>query len=346
MRQVGNRSPRVTAAILNFNGRRLLEVVLPSLEAQTYQSVESVVVDNGSEDSSCQYLFERWPLVRVVQISKNVGVSAALNACVKAAEGELVLLLNNDVELEPQCIESLVAELDAHPNAAIAGAKLLDYSHRELLDGAGDIYSWAGFAYRRGQGEVDTGQYDEMTEVFGACGAVALYRRAAFEKVGLFDERFYALCEDTDWSFRAQLAGYRCCYVPAAVAYHIGSASLGPRLSEFTLYYNWRNAIWVIIKNYPRWALLRHTPDLLLGQLATLFVAVRQRCLGVWLRAWRDALSALPWALRERRRIQRMRSQDTRNLETVIESGLVRMRWWLWGSGRQTSAASQSPSSR
>ena len=136
-----------------------------------------------------------------------------------------------------------------------AGAKLRDYAHRELLDGTGDVYSWAGFAYRRGQGEIDRGQYDELLDVFGACGAVALYRRTAFEDVGEPDERFYALCEDVDWSFRAQLAGLRCRYVPAAIAYHIGSASLGPRLSEFTLYHNWRNQIWIIAKDYPGWDL-------------------------------------------------------------------------------------------
>jgi GT2 family glycosyltransferase len=256
-------------------------------------------------------------------------------------DSELVLLLNNDVELEPHCVERLVAELDAHPRAAVAAAKLRDHSRRELLDGAGDVYTWAGFAYRRGQGEVDRGQYDELVDVFGACGAAAMYRTDAFERVGPFDERFYALCEDADWAFRAQLQGYGTRLVPTAVAYHVGSASLGPRLSDFTLYHNWRNQIWLIAKDYPAWALVRHAPDLLLGQLAMLLVAVRRRRLGAWLRAWRDALGGMPRALRERRRIQSARTADRRALEAVIESGLARARWWLRGSGRRTSAAAR-----
>jgi GT2 family glycosyltransferase len=332
---------RVTAAILNFDGRKMLEVVLPSLAGQTYDSLEVIVVDNGSNDDSRAYLAEHWPSVGVVAIPENVGVAAALNVCVREGEGELVLLLNNDVELDERCIERLVADVDSHPEAAVAAAKLRDFTRRELLDGTGDVFSWAGFAYRRGQGEVDNGQYDEMVEVFGACGAAALYRRVAFEAVGPFDERFYALCEDTDWSFRAQLAGYQCRYVPSAVVYHIGSASLGPRLSEFTLYHNWRNQIWMIVKNYPGWALILHAPELLLGQSAGLLVALRQRCLRVWLRAWLDALRGLPYALTERRPIQQGRSPSKRELEAVIESGLARARWWLRESGRTTSAVAR-----
>jgi GT2 family glycosyltransferase len=344
----GADQPWVTVAVLSFNGRELLEVILPSLAAQTYDQLEVVVVDNGSSDDSRAYLDEHWPSVAVVSIPENVGVAAALNVCVRAGEGEFVLLLNNDLELDDRCVEELVAALRANPEAVVAGAKLRDYTHRELLDGTGDVYSWAGFAYRRGQGEIDRGQYDELPDVFGACGAVALYRRTAFEDVGPFDERFYALCEDVDWSFRAQLAGYRCRYVPEAVAYHIGSASLGPRLSEFTLYHNWRNQIWVIAKDYPAWALVAHAPELLLGQLAMLLVAVRQRCLRAWLRAWGDALMGLPTVLRERRTVQSRRVPDRRSLDAAIESGFARARWWLRGGGRRASAAvqAQSPSSR
>jgi GT2 family glycosyltransferase len=338
--------PRVTATVLNFNGRELLEIILPSLAAQTYDSLEVVVVDNGSSDDSRAYLAEHWPSVTVIAIPENVGVAAALNVCARASEREFVLLLNNDLELDDRCVEELVNVLSANPQAVVAGAKLRDYTHRELLDGTGDVYSWAGFAYRRGQGEIDHGQYDELLDVFGACGAVALYRRAAFERVGEFDERFYAVCEDVDWSFRAQLGGHQCRYVPAALAYHMGSASLGPQLSEFTLYHSWRNQIWIIAKDYPAWAFVAHAPDLLLGQLATLLVAARQRAIRVWFRAWRDALAGLPAVLGQRRTLQRQRVPNRRALEAVLESAFARARWWLFGPGRKTSSAAQPPSSR
>jgi GT2 family glycosyltransferase len=339
--ETGERPPLVTAAIPTYNGRHLLDTVLRSLQAQSFGDHRVVVVDNASQDGTPEWLREHWPAVQVIVHPRNLGVAASLNTCVRAAAGEYVLLLNNDVELEPRCMEELVAALRAHPEVAVVGAKLLDFSRRELLDGTGDVYSWAGFAYRRGQGEFDHGQYDARHEVFGACGAAAMYRRSAFEAVGPFDEQYFAYGEDVDWAFRAQLAGYGARYVPSAVAYHVGSASLGPRVSEFTLYQNWRNQIWVVAKNYPASALVRHAPDLLLGQLAALLVATRQRCLGEWLRAWRDALAGLPAVLAKRRRVQRSRRRGRRELEPLLEGALARARWWLLGGGRRHSVAAQ-----
>jgi GT2 family glycosyltransferase len=328
----------ISAVIPTHDGRELLDIVLASLATQTLLPDEVVVVDDASSDDTLAHLAERWPEVRVVAIAENVGVTVALNRCIESARGDLVLLLNNDVELAPDCIAELASALAAAPDAAVVAAKLRDYRQRDLLDGAGDGYSWAGVAYRRGQGEVDLGQYDVDLEVFGACAATALYRASALAAVGPFDEQFFALGEDTDWSFRARLAGYGCRLAPAAVAYHIGSASLGPRISKFTLYHNWRNQIWMIAKDYPASALAVHTPDLLLGQAANLLVAVRQRCVGTWLRAWRDALAGMPAVLRKRRAIQRTRQRGRHELEPFTDSAIARARWWLSGAGRRHAA--------
>lgn len=328
--------PAVTVAIATYDGRRLLETVLSSLATQTFRDFRTVVVDDASSDDTVEWLRENWPAVQVIVHPQNRGVTAALNSCVNAAVGsEFVLLLNNDVELEAQCIERLVTDLREHPEASAAGAKLLDFERRELLDGTGDLYSWAAIAHRRGQGEVDRGQYDELLDVFGACAAVALYRSSALKAVGPFDEQFFALCEDVDWAFRAQLAGYSCRFTPSAIAYHIGSASLGPRFSEFTLYHNWRNEIWLVAKNYPVGALIRHAPDLLIGLASMVAVAIRHRCVGALLRAWRDALRGLPQALRKRREIQRRRVRSRPELEHVIQGGLAKIiEWSVLGRGR------------
>ncbi|HEY0516628.1 MAG TPA: glycosyltransferase family 2 protein [Solirubrobacteraceae bacterium] len=330
----------VTAAVLTYDGIELLDTVLNSLARQSFEDFRTVVVDNGSTDGTGAWLAERWPGVEVISLPQNVGVTAGLNRCLAAAEGsEFALLLNDDVELDPNCIERLVADLRAHPQAGAAGAKLLDFSRRELLDGAGDIYSWAGIAHRRGQGEEDRGQYDGLPDVFGACGAAAMYRVSALAAVGQFDEQLYAYCEDTDWCFRARLAGFGCRFVPGARVYHVGSASLGARISDFTLYQNWRNQIWLVAKNYPAAALVRHLPDLLLGVGATFYVAVRHRSVKVWLRAWRDALCGLPELLAKRRAVQRSRRVAPGELDEVIESGFGKLRWWLAGSGRATAPA-------
>jgi GT2 family glycosyltransferase len=310
--------PVLTVAILSYNGRHLLEVILPSLASQDFRDFRVVVVDNGSRDGTAAWLAEHWPQVTVVALPENVGVTAGLNACARAAPTEFVGLFNNDLELHPAALGELVAALRQHPEAASAGAKLLDFHDRTVVDGAGDLFSWAGRGGRRGHGERDRGQYDEARAFFGACGGAAVYRRQAFDVVGPFDEQFFAFFEDVDWSFRAQLAGWGCRYVPSAVVYHMGSATLGKGMTEFTQYHLWRNTVWLVLKNYPLAALLRHFPRIAYVQALELRGAARERRLGLWARAMGDALRGLPGALRRRAAVQRTRRRSTRELETIV----------------------------
>jgi GT2 family glycosyltransferase len=310
--------PLLTVAVLSYDGRRLLEVILPSLAGQGFRDFEVVVVDNGSRDDTVAWLGEAWPEVEIVSLPENVGVTAALNVCARAGRGELVGLFNNDLELEPDCLGEMVAGLREHPDTGWVGAKLRDFERRELLDGAGDVFTWAATGGRRGHGERDLGQYDEPREIFGACGGAAVYRRGVLERVGEFDEDFFAFYEDVDWNLRAQLAGFHCRYVPTAVVYHMGSATIGRGLSDFTRYHLWRNTLWIIVKDLPAGALLRHAPQLILGQLVNLAVAVRDHKLSIWLRVWRDGLRGLPRMLGKRREVQARRRIGLRDLEAIV----------------------------
>jgi GT2 family glycosyltransferase len=311
--------PVLTVAIATYKGRHLLEIVLPSLAAQSFRDFRVVVVDDASQDDTQAWLTEHWPEVELIVHPRNLGVTAALNTCLRAGgDTELVGLFNNDLELHRDCLGELVLALERHPRAASVAAKLLDFYDHRVLDGAGDVFSWGGEAQRRGKGERDRGQYEQEQAVFGACGGAAVYRRSAVERVGLMDEAMFANYEDADWSFRAQLAGYECRYVPSAVAYHMGSATLGAGPSDFSLYHNWRNSIWVVIKNYPARDLVLHAPALLLVQMRNLAIAVRRHRTRLWLRVWRDALGGLPAVLGKRRMVQRSRRIDRRELSEVI----------------------------
>jgi GT2 family glycosyltransferase len=324
-RRVSGSVPLLTVAVLSYDGRHLLEMILPSLARQRFRDFEVVVVDNGSRDDTDAWLRENWPHVEVVTLPDNVGVTAALNVCAGAGCGELLALLNNDLELAPDCLGELVGALDDHPEAGWAGAKLMDFDQRDVIDGAGDVYTWSGTAGRRGHGERDRGQYDEPRAIFGACGGASIYRRSVLRDVGPFDEDFFAFYEDVDWNLRAQLAGFSCRYVPTAVVYHMGSATIGRGLTDFTRYHMWRNALWIVFKDLPVGALVRHGHRLVLGQLFNLATAIRDRKLGVWHRAWRDALLGLPRVLRKRREVQRKRHIDLRGLNAVVgaEGGVV-----------------------
>lgn len=317
----GGEAPLLTVAVLSYDGRHLLESIMPSLARQSFRDFEVVVVDNGSRDDTMAWLGEHWPQAQIVSLPENIGVSAALNVCARAGRGDLVGLFNNDLELDAACLGELVGALREHPEAGWAGVKLRDFEQRDVIDGAGDVFTWAATGGRRGHGERDVGQYDEPRAIFGACGGAALYRRKALEQVGDFDEDFFAFYEDVDWNLRAQLAGLSCRYVPTAVVYHMGSATIGKGLSDFTRYHLWRNTLWIIVKDLPAGSLLRHSPQLVLGQLTNLAVALRDRKLGIWLRVWRDALRGLPRALHKRRQVQARRRVTLAQFDAVVGTG-------------------------
>jgi GT2 family glycosyltransferase len=248
----------VTLAILTYDGRELLEATLPSVLAQRSPGeVHVLVVDNGSSDGTVEHVRRRWPQVDVLRLPRNVGVSAALNHAVGAAQTEFVALLNNDVDLDAGWLAPLVRTLQAHPEAASASGKLLRYHDRERIDAAGDVLLRSAAGINRGAGELDRGQYDRPEAVFGACAGAALYRRCAFDVVGAFDETFFAYLEDVDWSMRAQLAGFSARYVPTAIGFHMGSAT-ARRNRGLYVGLQRRNQLLLIAKTFPASMLLRH----------------------------------------------------------------------------------------
>jgi GT2 family glycosyltransferase len=217
-----------------------------------------------------------------------------------------VALLNNDTETDPHWLEALVRAAEAYPEAGFFASKLVDFDDRRIIDGAGDALRKSGLPLRLGHGELDRGQYDEEAFVFGACAGAAMYRRGMLEDVGLFDEDFFANCEDGDLSFRAQLAGYRCLYVPGSVVYHMGSATFGRR-SPTAVRLGTRNSLCLLVKNLPAPLVPGLLPFVLAGQLSRLVVTASTSTLGAHLRGLAGAGRLLPLMLKKRREIQEAR---------------------------------------
>lgn len=302
------RKARVAVVIPNWNGKSLLKACLESLREQSYEDFETLVVDNGSGDGSLGMLEAEFPEARIVALGQNRGFSAAVNRGIAASSAEFVALLNNDTGQHPDWLAALVEAADAHPEAGSFASKLVDFERRDVLDGAGDALRRSGLPYRLGHGEKDRGQHDEGGPVFGACAAAALYRRGMLEDVGPFDEDFFAYCEDADLSFRAQLAGYRCRYVPEAVVYHMGGASGGGKRSTAATRLGTQNGLCLLVKNLPTPLALRLAPFIFAGQLSRL--AVTGRSLAgprANLEGYAGAVRLLPKMLRKRREIQASR---------------------------------------
>ena len=313
----------VSVVIPTWNGSALLDLALASLERQRLAPLEVIVVDNGSTDGTAVHLKTRWPAVTVVELPENRGFAAASNRGIERARGDIVALVNNDVELHPDFLGELVAGLESDPGAASAAAKMLRFDDREVIDATGDTLRWSGIALQRGQGERDRGQYDAPGRVFSACAGAAAYRRSSFDEIGLFDEDFFAYLEDVDWGFRAQLAGRGCAYVPSAIAYHVGSATTRREGKPDPFFYGLprRNDVWMVLKNYPLSALLLYAPLLLVNHAGLVYVAVRDGMGRAHLSALLAAARGLPRVLRQRRAIQRARQVGRRELEPLITRG-------------------------
>lgn len=311
---------RVTVVIPNWNGERFLELCLSSLERQSFEDFETILVDNGSTDGSLDLIAKYFPEVSVVSLDENRGFSAAANAGIKASGSELVALLNNDTEQDPGWLEALVRAADSHPDAGSFASKMLDFQDRRMLDGAGDALRLSGLPYRLGHGERDRGQFESPETVFGACGAAALYRRRMLEEVGLFDEDFFAYCEDGDLSFRAHLAGYECRYVPEAVVYHMGSASTGGKRSATAATLGTRNSLSLLVKNLPLSVAPHLLPFFVVGQLTRLLTAAATGTLRAHLEGLAGAWRHLPLMLEKRREIQSRRKVSDASIRVVVLS--------------------------
>jgi GT2 family glycosyltransferase len=314
--------PRVSAVVLHHRDPALLDVILGSLSAQRYRDFETIVVDDASSDGSAIHLREHWPQVRVIRTGEhNVGVAGALNVGVGAASGELIALLNNDLELDPNWIGELVATLDRNPQAGSAACKLRNFYRRGELDGAGDVFTRAGGGAKRGNGEPDRGQYDAADEVLAPTGGAGLYRRRALVEAGPFDESLFAYFEDVDWGLRAQGLGYRCVYNPAAVGYHMEGRTTGGKANPTYYALQSRNLIGVLVKNVPTGWIVSHIPWIVAHQLGGLVRSTRARLLGAHLHGLRLALGSLPRWMRVRREIAGSRRLSAREFSRALAVG-------------------------
>jgi hypothetical protein len=307
--------PRVSVVIPTWNASDLLRDALVSLRSQAYRDFEVVVVDNGSTDGTRRLLAEEFPEVRLVAFDENRGFASATNAGLQAAAGEILVCMNNDVQAEPGWLAALVAALDRRPDVGSVASKMLDANRPGIIDAAGDAMSLV--AWNVGRGEPDGPRYATGREILSACAGAAAYRRALFERVGWFDERYFAWFEDVDLGIRAQLAGLRCWYEPAAVVRHHGSATAA-RMSDRKVYLTVRNGLMLFFKTMPLRRLLPWAPLVILWPLVDPLLTGRP--FRVTARAWLAFWPMLPEVLRARREVYAKRAVDPGHVVRLLDS--------------------------
>ena len=248
---------KTKVVILNWNGRAHLERYLPSVVRHTMPQYGVVVADNGSTDSSLEYVAETFPEVEIVRLDRNYGFAEGYNRALQEIEAEYYVLLNSDVEVTEGWCEKLVEALDADPQLAAVAPKLLADTDRERFEYAGasgGFIDILGYPFCRGRilstTELDEGQYDDPREVFWASGAAFACRAEVFKSEGGFDGEFFAHMEEIDLCWRIQSSGYRIGIEPRATVYHLGGGTLSA-LSPRKTMLNHRNNLAMLYKNLP-----------------------------------------------------------------------------------------------
>lgn len=250
---------RIAVVILNWNGEKLLREFLPSVVKYTNQELGRViVVDNFSTDDSLGVMALEFPDVKLIRFDKNYGFAGGYNRAVEQIEAEYVLLLNSDVEVTPGWLEPLAELLDGNPKVAAVQPKIRAYrrkDHFEYAGACGGYIDKLGFPFCRGRildvTEKDTGQYDDVAEVFWCSGAALCIRREVYLETGGLDERFFAHMEEIDLCWRLRNKGYSLKVNPASVVYHLGGGSL-PMNHPKKLFLNYRNNLLMLYKNLDR----------------------------------------------------------------------------------------------
>lgn len=311
----------VSVIILNYNGKDMLVECLEAVFRQTYPNYEVIVVDNASRDGSEALVRAKFPKARLLILERNFGFAGGNNRGMEIARGKYIALLNNDAVPEPQWLEELVRALEKDPTAGFCASKILVYGGEGLIDTAGDGWATVGVGFKHGKDQREGAAYSQFRYVFSACAAAALYRRSMLDEIGGFDEDFFFSCEDTDLSFRAQLAGYRCLYVPLAVVHHRVGASSRDRSFLFYMWY--RNLEYVYFKNMPQVLLWKYLPLHLFYMFCSLAASPLRGTTGAFLRAKLYILLNVPKVWRKRRAIQRSRKASISYLESIMQGGYL-----------------------
>jgi GT2 family glycosyltransferase len=312
---------RISVIIPNYNGRKFLKDCLDSIFASTLKPQEVIIIDNASADDSIEIISNYFPKVKVIKLKENLGFAKAVNLGLKKATGDYFFILNNDAFPGKNCLRELMEVMSSRPEVDFCATKMVWLKNPQIIDSAGIAYSWKGKGYNFGHGKKDGWEFSKQKFVFGASNGAAFYRCTLFDRVGYLDENFSLVGDDIDFSFRANLLGAKCLYVPKAVVRHAGGGTVGD-WTKMKAIFSARHHLYIIIKNFPIKFIIFNFPQILIERLRNLSGLLKSvpwwQALCVILLTYGGIIVKLPEMLKKRRSIQNQRKVSDDYLRSVV----------------------------
>ena len=247
---IKSQQPLVSIVSVNYDQPEVTCEMLASLEKVTYPNFETLIVDNASPTKSPNIIKEKYPEIQLIISKKNLGFAGGNNIALKQAKGDYVLLLNNDTEVKPDFLESLVELMESDKKIGIVSSKILYFYEDNVIQyaGASPINPITSRGSHYGYKEIDNGQLDEVTETAYPHGACMMIRKSVLEELGLLYEGYFLYYEELDFAERVKRAGYKIYFQPNSSILHKESISTGKN-SPLKTYYMNRNRLLFVRRN-------------------------------------------------------------------------------------------------
>ena len=341
-------SPYVSIIILNYNGQNYIRRCVESVLKSEYDNFELLIVDNNSADNSFNIVKSEFhdDRIRLIRNNKNLGFASGNNLGANYAKGEYIVLLNVDTEVHAKWLAELVAVMQSDLTIGAAQAKLLSLDDKSVFDSAGDYLDFYGLSFRRGGdwAEKDSGQYDNIEDIFSARGAAVITRKEIIQQIGLFDDDYFLSFEDIDFCWRVKLYGKRVTLVPKSIVYHKGGGISSEVSDNIDNMHGTKNIVMTMIKNYNnshmiKFAIIPHIISLITGLFILEELVMRRdnKFMNIKIR-----LRALYWILSNSRKIRSKRryvqsirkTHDSEIMKNMLSTSALDILIYLFNIGR------------
>jgi len=242
-----NNEKRLAIVVLNYNGNKFVDLLYSTINQQSYNKFDLIILDNASTDNSLDTIKKIVKNGKIIEFKRNIGYAGAFNYAASHLHYDYLLFLNNDLSLDKNCVEELMKLNKKYPCCIIINSKIMCWENRNIIDSAGGKLTYVGGAYLIGNGETDI---QRINKIIGtAHGASMLVNRNLFLKIGGFDPDFFMYHEEVDLCWRSWLYNYPIIYASSSIVYHYGGYNWDKNPKYFKEFHKTKNRYVCVIKN-------------------------------------------------------------------------------------------------